>query len=88
MKTASPLKKYRKEIDKIDNNIAKLVLKRLKIVNKIGDFKKKQKMKIINKNREKEILKRLQKKAKSRKEKAYLKNISKEIILNSRKVQR
>ena len=88
MKTSNPLKKYRKEIDKIDNNLARLLLNRLKVVKKVGDFKKKHKIEIINKNREKEILQKVQNKAKSKKEKDYLNNIFMEIIINSRKAQK
>ncbi len=88
MKTSNPLKKYRKEIDKIDNNLARSLLNRVKVVKKVGDFKKKHKIEIINKNREKEILQKVQNKAKSKKEKDYLNNIFMEIIINSRKAQK
>ena len=82
----NPLKTYRKEIDNIDNQISGLLLKRLKIVKKIGKFKKKNKIKVINKKREKEIFRRLEKNHK--KDSVYMKRIFNSIINNSRKVQR
>jgi chorismate mutase len=51
------LKKLRKEIDKIDRALLKILAKRFKITRKIGFYKKANKLKIQDKKREKEILK-------------------------------
>lgn len=50
------LKNLRSEIDKIDIQIAKLLEKRLQISEKIFETKKNSKIKITDKDREKEIL--------------------------------
>lgn len=78
----------RKKIDNIDDNIVALLLKRFKVVRKLGKLKKKQNLKIVNKNREKEILLRIKNKAKNKKEQDYLSGIFSSIISNSRKLQR
>ena len=74
------LKIYRKQLDKIDSQVIKLLEKREKISKKIGQYKKKNKIKVQNKSREKQILKKLNKN--------YLKHIFKIIMRNSREIQR
>ena len=74
------LKIYRKQLDKIDSQVIKLLEKREKISKKIGQYKKKNKIKIQDKSREKQILKKLNKN--------YLKHIFKIIIRNSREIQK
>ena len=74
------LKIYRKQLDKIDSQVIKLLEKREKISKKIGPYKKKNKIKIQDKSREKQILKKLNKN--------YLKHIFKIIMRNSREIQR
>jgi len=74
------LKIYRKQLDKIDSQVIKLLEKREKISKKIGQYKKKNKIKVQNKSREKQILKKLNKN--------YLKHIFKIIIRNSREIQK
>ncbi len=80
------LKKYRKVIDKIDYKIFRLLLKRLTLVKKIKAYKKSNGIKILDKSREKYILKRF--KAKSKESKFFIKNIFKSIIKNSRVLQK
>jgi len=55
------LKKYRKEIDKIDKAIIQLLEKRFSIVEKIGEFKRRFKLKFKDKKREKEMLEKRKK---------------------------
>jgi chorismate mutase/prephenate dehydrogenase len=50
----------RKEIDKTDRAILKLLSKRMKLVRKIGKIKRKYGMRIVDRKREKEILSRLE----------------------------
>ena len=78
--------KYRKEIDKIDNRIMKLVEKRLDSARKIGIYKKKHGLKIIDKKREKEVLQDRIKKSKLSKD--FTKKLFSVIIKESRRVQR
>lgn len=74
--------KLRKQIDIIDNQISKLLKKRLAVILKIKDFKKKNKLKKKDSKRENEILARITKNAKS-KEKKYIKNIYRQIFKES-----
>ncbi len=70
------LKDTRQQIDEIDNQIIYLLEKRLKIVKKIKKYKKN----IIDLNREKKILDKINSQ--------YIKDIYKTILKNSRKIQR
>ena len=50
------LEKLRKEIDKIDNDLIKIIAKRFKITERVRDFKKENNLPIEDKNREAQIL--------------------------------
>lgn len=83
------LNKYRKNIDKINNKIFRLLVKRQIFVKKIGIYKKANGIQIFDKERENQILKKI--KTESRKYKAneeYLEKIFKSIIKNSKETQR
>jgi monofunctional chorismate mutase len=69
----------REEIDSIDNKILNLIKKRALISKEIGKLKKLSKTPIKDKNREKEILKKLKN--------PYEVQIFKKIISESRKLQ-
>ena len=55
----SELDKLRFEINDIDNNIMDLLVKRMSISKKIGEFKKNNNMKVFDPSREKLLLERL-----------------------------
>ena len=76
---------HRKEIDKIDNKIILLLKKRLESARKIGAYKKKNGLKIVDKKREKEIL--LDRIKKSKLSKDFTKKLFSVIIKESREVQ-
>ena len=57
------LETLRKKIDQIDNEIIMLFAKRFSFVKKIGEYKKKHRIQITNKDREEEKLKTLVTKA-------------------------
>jgi len=76
----NPLKNFRKDLDKIDKEIIFLLNKREKISKKVGIYKKKNKMKIQDKKREKQMLDKISKN--------YLKDIFKIIMRNSREIQK
>lgn len=57
------LETLRKKIDKIDNRILSLIAQRFRLVKKIKTVKQKLKKPIIDMQREKEILKRLEQKS-------------------------
>lgn len=50
--------KFRQQIDKVDNELLKTLAKRFKIIKKIYQFKKKSSLPLIDKKREKELLKK------------------------------
>jgi monofunctional chorismate mutase len=80
---------YRKEIDRVDKSILDLLIKRLNIVKKIGKYKAKTNIKIQNKKREAQILKRVaDKSGKNKINKEYTKSIFKSILENSRGIQK
>lgn len=54
----------RKKIDQIDDQLVQLVAKRMKIVNKVKNYKKRRNLAITDKNREEQIINRLKLKAK------------------------
>jgi len=82
------LKIYRKQIDKINKKILKLLAKRLSIVKKVGEYKKKEKIGVIDKKREHQIFENLKKQAeKYNLSKDYIDEIFTVIIKNSRMVQ-
>lgn len=73
------LHKIRLEIDKIDEKITKLLLKRAQKVLKIKDIKKSKKLPITDQNREKEILQKFST--------PYERDIFKTIIRASKQLQ-
>jgi len=81
------LNKLRKNINQVDNELISLLKKRIKFVKSIGKYKKINKIQIINKNREKEIILKVKNRAINKKEENYLVSIFDSIIKNSRKIQ-
>lgn len=51
------IESLRCEIDKIDKEMAMLFEKRMEIAIKIGEYKKKNKLEVLNTNREKQVIK-------------------------------
>lgn len=81
------IEKLRKNIDKIDNKIIQLLSQRLDNAQEIGKIKKKNNQPVINKKRESEIYNKIPKTIKNKK-RLFIKNIYREIISNSRNMQR
>lgn len=79
----------RKEIDLIDDNILNSLAKRMKICLRVAKFKKRNNIMISQPKREKEVLKRLKKQAKSEKIDARLiEVIYKNIMKQSKDIQK
>lgn len=57
------LTEYRKEIDKIDDEILELFLKRMETASKVADYKKENNLSTLQKGREREILNRISEKS-------------------------
>jgi chorismate mutase len=84
-----PLTKVRKEIDKLDDDIMKLFKKRKKLVEKVGKIKKKNKLPLLQKAREVDIDKKLDKFAKKHGlKKTFLQKVWKNIIDESKDIQK
>jgi len=54
----SIIKKLQKKIDRVDQNLLKILAKRFKITQKIGIYKKKKKFTVLDKRREKGIFRK------------------------------
>ena len=50
---------FREEINKIDNKILDLIVKRMEVSIKVGKYKKKHNINVINTNRENEVINRI-----------------------------
>jgi chorismate mutase len=84
-----PLTKVRKEIDKLDHQLLKLFKKRVKLAERVGIIKKKYGMPIVNKARELEIDKKLDKFAKKHGlRKTFLQKIWQAMIDEAKVVQK
>jgi len=85
----NPLEKHRKKINKIDSQILKLISDRQKTVKKIKAYKKKNKLPITDKSREKIAFKQLGKKAKEYKlDNEHVGDIYKVMLKHSKKLQK
>ena len=83
------LKIFRKKFDNIDNRILNLLNKRTQISKQIGKYKKQNTLPIQDKNREKQLLTNIQKKAKKQNlNKKYINQLFKIILKNSRDNQK
>ncbi len=80
------IKKFREKIDIIDKKIIRLLEKRFEIVKKIGVSKKKLKLPLTDKKREREILNKISKISTTYSN--QIKHIYTEIIKLSKKIER
>lgn len=82
------MKEIRKEIDKIDEKIINLLEKRRLISIKVAKYKKENNIEIVRKDREEEIMKKLENVAKTKNIPVdFLKKIFQEIIKDSINMQ-
>ncbi|MCI6001347.1 MAG: chorismate mutase [Finegoldia magna] len=79
------MERFRKEIDKIDSEIARLLEKRFEICCEIGDFKSKNNIETEDKSREKEIFEKI--KQTNLKYRDNIKEVESKILLESKKIQ-
>ena len=79
------MEKFRKEIDKIDSEIARLLEKRFEICSEIGDFKWKNNIETEDKSREKEIFEKIEQT--NLKYRDNIKEVESKILLESKKIQ-
>jgi len=79
------MERFRKEIDKIDSEIARLLEERFEICSEIGDFKSKNNIETEDKSREKEIFEKI--KQTNLKYRDNIKEVESKILLESKKIQ-
>ena len=80
--------KLRKEIDEIDKQLINLLSKRKEIVLKIGKIKKENKLRIEDKKREKDIIRRIETMSKKKNvDPTLAKKIIMLLIQNAKKIQ-
>lgn len=79
---------YRSQLDLIDDEIASLLLKRLALVKKIGEEKRKRGFSVTDQGREEEIRARLSRIAREEEEASYLLEIYQGIMDASKRAQR
>lgn len=79
------MERFRKEIDKIDSEIARLLEKRFEICSEIGDFKTKNNIETEDKSREKEIFETIEQT--NLKYRDNIKEVESKILLESKKIQ-
>ena len=79
------MERFRKEIDKIDSEIARLLEKRFEICSEIGDFKSKNNIETEDKSREKEIFEKIERT--DLKYRDNIKEVESKILLESKKIQ-
>ena len=79
------MERFRKEIDKIDSEIARLLEKRFEICSEIGDFKTKNNIETEDKSREKEIIEKIERT--DLKYRDNIKEVESKILLESKNIQ-
>ena len=79
------MERFRKEIDKIDSEIARLLEKRFEICSEIGDFKTKNNIETEDKSRENEIFEKIEQT--NLKYRDNIKEVESKILLESKKIQ-
>jgi shikimate dehydrogenase len=88
VKNKEELGKLRKDIDLIDNNIVILIGKRFSIADKIGKIKKNHHLKIEDRKRENQVLTKVKKSIQGLKRKKAIYYIYKEIIRQTKNVEK
>ena len=79
------MEKFRKEIDKIDSEIARLLEERFEICSEIGKFKSKNNIETEDKSREKKIFEKIDQT--DLKYRDNIKEVEAKILLESKKIQ-
>ena len=79
------MERFRKEIDKIDSEIARLLEKRFEICSEIGDFKSKNNIETEDKSREEEIFEKIEQT--NLKYRDNIKEVESKILLESKIIQ-
>lgn len=81
------IKKYRDDLDVIDNKLVSLLEERLDLCVKIGEYKKENGLDIYDPKREEEVIERLGKLVKNNEYKINISDIFQHIMINSKDLQ-
>lgn len=87
MRQNKTIQDFRKKIDIIDGRIAKLLDKRLSVIKKIAELKKKNKLAVFDREREAEIIKKARQNASSE-SKEFVSAVFEKIFIKSKQIQR
>lgn len=85
--TDSEFAELREEIDSIDHQILELVAARIRVVLKVGDYKRARGMKVYDPERERELLERLSKAAPSPLDADTARRIFERLVDESRRLE-
>ena len=81
------MEEFRKSIDLIDNQLMELLINRLHIVKEIGEYKRKNNLPILDKNREKLIYNKINNKYILDVENNFVKSIYIKLMEETKKIQ-
>lgn len=81
------LQKLRNEIDEIDSKLVKLFERRMEVVGKVGEYKKKNNVPILNQNRENEVIEKNSNKVENKSLKSAVKEFFNSLMSISRRAQ-
>ena len=82
------LEGFRERINEIDSRIIDALIERTQIVSEVGAFKKENKMKIVDRKREKELISARIRQAEGKLNPAFVKKLFETIIKSSRNEQK
>lgn len=82
------LSSFREKINEIDSRIINALIERTHVVSEVGAFKKANRMKIVDRKREKELISARVKQSEGELNPAFVKKLFEAIIKNSRNEQK
>ena len=81
------MEQYREIINGLDDQIMELLIDRLLVVKDIGEYKKKNKIPVLDQKREQQIFDKIDKKYKNKDNNNFLKSIYSHIMVETKKIQ-
>ena len=81
------MEQYREIINGLDDQIMELLIDRLLVVKDIGEYKKKNKIPVLDQKREQQIFGKIDKKYKNKDNNNFLKSIYTQMMIETKKIQ-
>ena len=81
------MEQYREIINGLDDQIMELLIDRLLVVKDIGEYKKKNKIPVLDQKREQQIFDKIDKKYKNKDNNNFLKSIYTQMMIETKKIQ-